>query len=85
MTTSLKRWLLAPCTSWKALRLCRARNGQLDFDAAWRSVRVRSHPDEIGYQRHGHLIGETRGHGGHGERSALPDRGGPQRSTGRPG
>jgi hypothetical protein len=49
------RWLLAPWTSWRAWRLARASQGNLSFDAAWRRTRLEKHPDEMPYQRHGHL------------------------------
>ncbi|MEU9859110.1 hypothetical protein [Streptomyces sp. NPDC047974] len=54
-TTTLLRWLLTPRTSWHARRLVRAGYGNVSFDAAWRLARVRIHPEEISYQRGGHI------------------------------
>lgn len=58
MTTTLLRCLLAPRTSWHALRLMRAtRRSQataVSFDVAWRRVRVRLRPDEAAHRLAGH-------------------------------
>ncbi|MGW7353631.1 hypothetical protein [Streptomyces sp. NPDC054784] len=70
MTTSLWRCLLSPRTSWRAWRLAQASGGNLSFDTAWRRARVERHPDELLYQRHGHL---TADHGIDGSRAHVPE------------
>ncbi|AVH94390.1 hypothetical protein ACFUIZ_15045 [Streptomyces cinereoruber] len=53
MKLTLWRLVLDPVTSWRARRLQRARPGT-PFDAAWRSSRMLSAPDEMVYRLHGH-------------------------------
>ncbi|KOU52231.1 hypothetical protein ADK55_17400 [Streptomyces sp. WM4235] len=54
MSTGIWRWILAPRTSWAAWKLCRAGDGAIDFDVAWRQARLRRHPDEIEFRAAGH-------------------------------
>ncbi|MEU0273513.1 hypothetical protein [Streptomyces sp. NPDC006307] len=54
MKTVVWRWLLSPRTSWLAWLLSRHSDGNIPFDTAWRSVRVRLHPDEAIYRAAGH-------------------------------
>ncbi|MFF1910998.1 hypothetical protein ACFVYE_04970 [Streptomyces sp. NPDC058239] len=55
MKLTLWRLVLAPVTSWRARRLQRAHPGT-PFDAAWRSARMLSAPDEMVYRLHGHAM-----------------------------
>lgn len=48
------RVLLDPVTSWQAYRLVRQAPQAIDFDTAWRRIRLLRHPDEVGYLRYGH-------------------------------
>jgi hypothetical protein len=50
----LLRCLLSPLTSWRALQIMRNGREGISFDAAWRRARLRRHPDEAPYLRHGH-------------------------------
>lgn len=50
MSTGIWRWILAPKTSWAAWKLYRAGDSTIDFDVAWRQVRLRRHPDEIEFR-----------------------------------
>ncbi|RSO06907.1 hypothetical protein DMH18_25980 [Streptomyces sp. WAC 06783] len=59
MSTSVLRWLLSPRTSWLAWRLAQASRGSISFDAAWRRIRVRLHPDEAPFRRQGHYPGSV--------------------------
>ncbi|MFJ8762965.1 hypothetical protein [Streptomyces cyaneofuscatus] len=54
MRTGIWRWVLAPKTSWAAWKLYRAGDSTIDFDVAWRQVRLRRHPDEIEFRSAGH-------------------------------
>lgn len=54
MRLTLMRCLLSPVTSWQAHRMVRASGGRMDFDVAWRRIRLARHPDELAYQQHGH-------------------------------
>ncbi|MCX4529825.1 hypothetical protein OG982_29710 [Streptomyces sp. NBC_01551] len=54
MKLTLWRIILAPLTSWRALRLRREANKRLSFDAAWRRARMLAAPDEMVYRLHGH-------------------------------
>lgn len=49
------RLILDPVTSWRARRLQRTQPGT-PFDAAWRSARMLSAPDEMVYRLHGHAV-----------------------------
>ncbi|MFC1415043.1 hypothetical protein [Streptacidiphilus cavernicola] len=53
MSIEIKRWLLAPRTSWQAWHMSRRKENR-DFDAAWRRSRVLLCPDEIEFRDHGH-------------------------------
>ncbi|GAA1708440.1 hypothetical protein GCM10009680_56620 [Streptomyces yatensis] len=59
VNTSMLRCLLSPLTSWRAWRLARASGGNLSFDTAWRRTRLERHPDEMPYQQHGHIPGDS--------------------------
>jgi hypothetical protein len=50
----LWRFLLAPLTSLRALRLRRLSRDPFDFDSAWQQARMHRSPDEIEFlfQRH---------------------------------
>ncbi|GAB2688288.1 hypothetical protein GCM10010442_01420 [Kitasatospora kifunensis] len=54
MKSTFMRLILAPRTSWRALRLLRADDAPLDFDAAWRRARTQLCPDETVYRDYGH-------------------------------
>lgn len=65
VSTEILRCLLAPRTSWRALRLIRTGDESLDFDTAWRRIRLRLCPDEVGSRDYGHGQPSADVHPGH--------------------
>lgn len=59
MTLALRRALLAPLTSMRALRLWQRSNGRLSYDIAWRQARMLTAPDEMVYRLHGQYPGSV--------------------------
>ncbi|WP_033818630.1 hypothetical protein [Kitasatospora sp. MBT63] len=51
---ALRRLLLAPGTSARALWLWRGGRTGISFDVAWRRTRLGGHPDEVAYLRFAH-------------------------------
>lgn len=61
MRLTLMRCLLSPVTSWRAFRMVAASGGGMDFDVAWRQVRVDRHPEELPFRQAGHRAPRDRG------------------------
>lgn len=45
----LRRWLLAPLTTWRARRLAAAYGPGMDARTAWALARTATHPEEISF------------------------------------
>jgi len=46
------KWILAPCTTWRAKRLAAGFGPGMDARTAWIMARLATHPEEIGYAMH---------------------------------
>nr|BEK71501.1 hypothetical protein KPHV_87280 [Kitasatospora purpeofusca] len=60
---ALRRLLLAPGTSVRALWLWRGGGAGISFDVAWRRTRLGAHPDEAAYQHFAHRAPAAAGAG----------------------